>query len=68
MAKTAIEPEDRKEIIITDNPFERIRAIWDGERFALIKDRELNKTVIILNPKEAKQYADFIYENLYGNK
>lgn len=52
--------------IITDNSIEKIQISFDGERFALLGEiKYLSRSnslqgVIILNPKEAKQLAEFI--------
>ena len=49
-----------REKIITDNTNERIRVVWDGERFALIRSRDnLVKAIIILNPREMMELVQF---------
>jgi len=53
--------------VITDNTVERIQIGWDYERFVLLQMAKSNpdweaKNIIILNPKEAKEMADFIRE------
>ena len=69
--ETAIEPRDRRELIISDTPYEQIKVIWDRERFALVhelktKDWLLPEThVTILNSREANQLAIFIFSFHY---
>lgn len=50
--------------VITDNTEERIQIGWDGERFIFFQMTKSNPVwkakIIILNPKEAKEMADFI--------
>jgi len=54
-----------KEIILTDEPTEKITAKWDGERLAIIKHTvQPHPTVIVLNAKEASELYGFIEETL----
>jgi len=52
-----------KEFIITDTVSEKIKAKWDGERFALVKAGRnvlVPPQIIILNPKELLNLSQFI--------
>jgi len=61
------ETSQRIERVITDNSVGTLIIWWDSERFALLErdkvmpDMPINK-VIILNPREAKEFGNFIQE------
>ena len=57
--------------VITDNNFESMKGLFDGDRFALnwwrykrTPNDAPRQDVILLNAREAKEYAQFIIENL----
>ena len=56
-----------KKKIITDNAAEKITIQRDNVRFGLttsqVKYRTTLRNVIVLNPREAQEIADFINEN-----
>lgn len=51
-----------KKIVLTDNAVEKIVALWDGTRFALVeskKDKGL-ASIILLNPREMLKLIKFV--------
>jgi hypothetical protein len=62
--------EGRVERILTDNSHERLKAVWDGERFALVhenKGQQPYSTVsmtIILTPEEMLNFTNFAAKQL----
>ena len=57
-----------KEKTITDTEFQELIARYDGERFGVVETDSCSKSkVIIMNPREAGELAEFIIENLIEN-
>lgn len=53
-----------EELIITDEPDEKLEIKYDKERFAITHHFLIGGRTIILNKREAKEIANFIKERL----
>ena len=48
------------EKVITSEPKQVLKVVWDGERFALIELNREKSKVILLNPREAMMLVKFL--------